>query len=65
MERYIIGPDGNGSWKSTNARNKVIYCTGSRGKVIGQTEHLLRVNGGGQISLQGEDGEIKDNYNVK
>lgn len=65
VPEYMVGPDGNGGWKGTKAGSNRAGFTGETQKeVYDKVRNSLANNSGGEISIQGRDGKIRDKNTI-
>lgn len=66
MSNYIVGPDGNGAWKSTRDSDSRIMFRGATMEEVFRSTEIAMVVGGerGIISVQARTGEIVDNVSI-
>lgn len=61
MTNIIVGPDGDGGWKATKEGNeRASFKGGIQSEIIEKAKINLKNNGGGELTIQGRDGIIRD-----
>lgn len=62
---YIVGPDGNSGWKTTRSGASRAGFTGAtQAEVYEQVRDSLKGAAGGEISVQGRDGKIREKNTI-